>query len=123
MREGPMRTLVFCLAAALLPAPGALAQPPAPREESAPIYRITVVQRTAKAVNYEYRGEPTEIDFRGTVLFPQAKGHAWVESKRGRTEIDANLERMEPSQRLGRDHLTCVLWAVTPPARPHNLRE
>ena len=97
-------------------------RPPA-AEGTAPLYHITVVQRTVKAVNYQYRTEPTQIDFRGTVLLPQAKGDAWVESKRGRTEIDANLERMEPSQRFGREYLTYVLWAITPEGRPHNLGE
>ena len=101
------------------------AQAPRPptAEGTAPLYHITVVQRTVKAVNYQYRTEPTQIDFRGTVLLPQAKGDAWVESKRGRTEIDANLERMEPSQRFGREYLTYVLWAITPEGRPHNLGE
>src|SRR5215471_18304388 len=103
-------------------APIAAAQP-APAQESAPLYHVTVVQRTVKAVNYQYRTEPTEIDFAGTVLLPQAKGHAWVESKRGRTEIDANLERMAPSQQYGREYLTYVLWAISPEGRPHNLGE
>ena len=44
------------------------------------------IQRTVEAINYEYRSEPTRIDFRGTVLMPKAKGEALVESKRGRTE-------------------------------------
>ena len=99
------------------------AQAPPPPGETVPLYRVTVVQRTVKAVNYEYRSEPTEIDFRGTVLLPEAKGNAWVQSKRGRTEIDANLERMGPSQRYGREYLTYVLWAITPEGRPHNLGE
>jgi flagellar motor protein MotB len=87
------------------------------------LYHVTVVQRTVKAVNYQYRTEPTEIDFAGTVLLPQAKGHAWVESKRGRTEIDGSLERMAPSQQYGREYLTYVLWAISPEGRPHNLGE
>ena len=38
-----------------------------------PIYRVTVVERTVKAINYEYRKDPTMIDFRGTVLMPKPK--------------------------------------------------
>jgi outer membrane protein OmpA-like peptidoglycan-associated protein len=94
-----------------------------PPQSNVPIYRVTVIERTAKAVNYQYRADPTEIDFRGTVLLPEARGHAWVQSKQGRTEIDANMERMQPSQRFGREYLTYVLWAISPEGRPHNLGE
>src|SRR5207302_2098950 len=58
---------------------------------------------------YQYRSEPTMIDFRGTVLMPKAKGEAVVESKRGRTEIDAKLDHLEDPQRFGREYLTYVL--------------
>lgn len=93
-------------------------------EGGAPIYRVTVVERTVKAVNYQYRGEePARIDFRGTVLMPLGKGDAWVESKRGHTEIDAHVEHLSPSQGFGREYLTYVLWAITPEGRPHNLGE
>src|SRR5262245_55317385 len=34
--------------------------------EPAPIYRVVVVERTAKAINYRHRGGATKIDFRGT---------------------------------------------------------
>ena len=120
--------LAICLASGLLPAqtPSNTASPgpqAASREGGPPVYQVTVVQRTVKAVNYAYRSEPTEIDFHGTVLLPDAKGHAWVQSKQGRTEIDASLERMQTSQRFGREYLTYVLWAVSPEGRPHNLGE
>jgi outer membrane protein OmpA-like peptidoglycan-associated protein len=92
-------------------------------QESAPIYRVNVVERTAKAVNYFYRSGPTKIDFKGTVLLPDAKGNATVESRQGRTEIDANFERLKASQRFGREYLTYVLWAITPEGRPHNIGE
>jgi flagellar motor protein MotB len=93
------------------------------REASAPIYHVTVVERTVKAVNYFYRSGPTPIDFRGTVLMPEGKGSAIVESHQGRTEIDARLEHFKPSQQYGREYLTYVLWAITPEGRPHNLGE
>ena len=54
---------------------------------------------------------------------PAAKGEALVESKRGRTEIDAKLEKIEEPQRFGREYLTYVLWAITPEGRPHNIGE
>ncbi len=95
----------------------------ADQREGAPIYRVTVVQRTAQAVNYHYRFGPTKIDFRGTVLLPKAKGEATVESERGRTKIEAKLEGLSAPQRFGREYLTYVLWAITPEGRPHNIGE
>src|SRR5438876_4394167 len=91
--------------------------------QTVPIYRVTVIQRTVEAINYEYRSEPTRIDFRGTVLMPKAKGEALVESKRGRTEIEARLDNMAEPQTFGREYLTYVLWAISPEGRPHNLGE
>src|SRR5882672_9305110 len=92
-------------------------------DTTVPIYRVTVVQRTVEAINYQYRSEPTRVDFRGTVLMPKAKGDAMVESKRGRTEIDLRLDNMTEPQSFGREYLTYVLWAVSPEGRPHNLGE
>lgn len=54
---------------------------------------------------------------------PEAKGEATVESKRGRTEIDASFEHMLPSQRFGREYLTYTLWAVTPEGGVRNIAE
>lgn len=88
-----------------------------------PIYRVTVVSRTLPAVNYEHRGGPTVIGFRGTVLLPRAKGEATVESKRGRVVIDARFEHLEAPTRFGPEYLTYVLWAITPEGRPKNLGE
>jgi len=109
---------VFVLCA--LPAIG---QDGNPTKPPAPIYKVTVVERTTKAINYRYRSGPTEIDFRGTVLLPQGKGSATVESKQGRTEIDARFEKLTAPGRFGREYLTYVLWALTPDGRPHNLGE
>ncbi len=91
--------------------------------QDAPIYRITVVQRTMKAINYAYRKGPTTIDFQGTVLLPHAKGQAIVESKQGRTEIDVKFEGMASPQGFGLEYMTYVLWAITPEGRPRNLGE
>ena len=59
----------------------ALPQSETGREGSVPLYRVTVVDRTMSAVDYQYRNGPATIGFRGTVLLPQAKGEAIVESK------------------------------------------
>lgn len=91
--------------------------------QSVPIYRLTVVERTVRAVNYQYRSGPTPIDFRGTVLLPESKGDAAVESKAGRTEIDANFNHLPAPSRFGNEYLTYVLWAITPEGHPKNLGE
>ena len=39
---------------------------------SVPIYRVTVVARTTKAINYNHRSGSTRIGFRGTALMPEA---------------------------------------------------
>jgi flagellar motor protein MotB len=103
--------------------PLACAQQSEQRANTAPIYHVTVVERTVKAVNYQYLSEPTRIDFRGTVLLPHAKGEASVESRQGRTEIDAKVEGLIAPQRFGGEYLSYVLWAVTPEGRPHNIGE
>lgn len=106
-------------AVALMATAGAYAAP----QEGAPIYHVTVVSRTLPAVNYEHRGGPTEIGFQGTVLMPEARGEATVESKRGRIAVDAKFEHMDPPTKFGREYLTYVLWAITPEGRAKNLGE
>jgi len=106
----------FCTSAAW-------AQSAAPAHPSAPIYQVTVVERTVKAVNYQYRSGPTRIDFKGTVLLPKADGEATVESKTGRTEIDAKFDHLDPATRFGPEYLTYVLWAITPEGHAKNLGE
>jgi flagellar motor protein MotB len=104
---------------ATLPVSG---QEPA-KSGTAPIFQVNVTESTIAAVNYQYRQGPTKIDFRGTLLMPEAKGEATVESKRGRTEIDANFEHVLAPQRFGPEYLTYTLWAVTPEGGVRNLAE
>jgi flagellar motor protein MotB len=92
-------------------------------QDSVPLYRATVIERTIDAINYQYRSGPTKIDFRGTVLLPASKGDATVDSGQGRTDIHSNFEGLEPPQRFGAEYLTYVLWAVTPDGGAHNLGE
>jgi len=90
---------------------------------SVPVYRVTVVERTTKAINYRHRSGPTEIAFQGTSLMPQAKGEAMVNSKQGRIEIKVSMDKLTPATQFGPEYLTYVLWAVTPEGRPKNLGE
>jgi hypothetical protein len=81
---------VFLFAA---PYPLAFSQQATAPGNTNPICRVTVVERTVKAVNYQYLSDPAMIDFRGTVLLPNAKGEATVQSRRGRRrgELEAKL--------------------------------
>ena len=109
----------FAILFGTLPSPGQ----EVPKSDKVPIFHVTVVESTISAVNYQYRQGPTQIDFRGTVLMPEAKGDAIIESKRGRTEIDAHFEHMLPTQRFGGEYLTYTLWAVTPEGGVRNIAE
>ena len=97
--------------------------PQAPNPESQPIYRITVVARTTKAINYNHRSGSTRIGFRGTALMPQAVGEAKVESKQGVIKIDAEMQKLEPATKFGPEYLTYVMWAITPEGRATNVGE
>ena len=99
--------------------PGAVANTGQPM----PIFRITVVSRTTKAINYNHREGSTKVDFRGTELMPAAKGEAEVKSQMGSTKIDTRFEKMTPASQYGPEYMTYVLWAITPEGRPMNLGE
>jgi outer membrane protein OmpA-like peptidoglycan-associated protein len=90
---------------------------------SMPIYRITVVERTTKAINYNHRGGATKIDFLGTPLLPKAHGEAKVESKQGYIEIEVEFRNLQPATAYGAEYLTYVMWAITPEGRATNLGE
>ena len=90
---------------------------------SVPVYRITVVARTTKAINYNHRSGSTMIGFQGTALMPAARGEAKVESKQGVIKIDADMERLGPATAFGQEYLTYVMWAVTPEGRATNVGE
>ncbi len=90
---------------------------------SVPIYRITVVGRTTKAINYRHRSGGTRINFQGTSLLPAARGNAEVASKQGAIHIDAEFKDLRPASIFGPEYLTYVLWAVSPEGRPVNLGE
>ncbi len=90
---------------------------------SMPIYRVTVVARTTKAINYNHRSGSTKIDFRGTALLPEARGEASVESKQGVIRIDAHMDKLQPATMFGSEYLTYVLWAITPEGRATNVGE
>jgi outer membrane protein OmpA-like peptidoglycan-associated protein len=90
---------------------------------SSPLYRVTVVARTTKAINYNHRSGSTRIGFQGTALMPAAAGEAKVESKQGVIKIDADMQKLGPATQFGHEYLTYVMWAVTPEGRATNIGE
>jgi outer membrane protein OmpA-like peptidoglycan-associated protein len=93
------------------------------QQNDMPVFRVTVSERTTKAVNYRNRGGSTEVSFRGTDLMPDIGGHAKVEGKGGRLAIEVELNHLLPANRFGGQFLTYVLWAITPEGRAVNLGE
>ncbi|MGD1064047.1 MAG: OmpA family protein [Terracidiphilus sp.] len=133
--SSPLFAFLLATSAAFLiaqePNPTTQASPqfePPPATEQAtidnlPLYRIVVVARDIPAINYFHRSGSTRIGFQGTELLPQARGEAKVESKLGRTVIDADFQGLSPANGFGAEYLTYVLWAITPEGRPVNLGE
>jgi outer membrane protein OmpA-like peptidoglycan-associated protein len=97
--------------------------PEAQQPNHVPIYRVVVVARTIKAINYRHRSGETEVGFRGTSLMPEAIGDAGVQSKEGAIKVDARFRHMQPANRFGSEYMTYVLWAISPEGRPVNLGE
>lgn len=91
--------------------------------EQTPVYRVQVVARTTKAVNYRHHSGGTDIGFLGTEIMQEAKGKARVESRTGRIEIEAEFEHLRKPRMFGPEYLTYVLWAITPEGRAVNLGE
>ena len=90
---------------------------------STPTFRVTVVSRTVKAVNYQHRGGATKLDFAGTDLMPLANGQAKVESKKGYIEIEVEFGNLQNPTTFGSEYLTYILWAISPEGRAINLGE
>ena len=88
-----------------------------------PTFRVTVISRTARAVNYKHRGGATKLDFAGTELMPKANGEAKVESKQGYIEIEVEFDELQKPTTFGNEYLTYILWAITPEGRSVNLGE
>ena len=116
-------TKIFITLLVALSSLSALAQSEPQKSGSVPIYRIIVVARTTKAINYRHRSGATKINFQGTSLLPEARGSAEVASKQGAIHIDSDFRGLQPASKFGPEYLTYVLWAVSPEGRPLNLGE
>src|SRR5580704_3844000 len=118
-----MRTSIAVLGMCIAPAMAQNRNNQVENMDKMPIYRVNVVARTTKAINYRHRSGSTKVDFQGTALMPRAKGDAKVDSKQGYLSVDAHFKNMEPASKYGQEYLTYVLWAITPEGRPKNLGE
>lgn len=98
---------------------------PAPQAQTAsvPLYRVIVVQGSAKAINYRNLKHATEIELMGTVLVRNASGEATVKSEDGGIQITAKVKNLPPASTFGGEFLTYVLWGISTEGRATNLGE
>jgi outer membrane protein OmpA-like peptidoglycan-associated protein len=86
-------------------------------------YYQTMVPASIVTINYQHHSGPTEIGFEGSPFEPSATGHAKVNGKVGRIQINAEFSKLEPATKFGAEYLTYVLWAITPEGKSNNLGE
>ena len=91
--------------------------------QSRPAYIVSETSRTADAIDYQHRGEATEVDLAGTALLPSADGKAKVRSKRGTMEVEATFGNLQSPTTFGTEYLTYVMWAISPDGHAVNLGE
>jgi outer membrane protein OmpA-like peptidoglycan-associated protein len=113
-------SLTLCIA---LSCSYALAQAVVQQTNSVPLYRVTVVARTTRAINYNHRSGATKVDMVGTALLPEGHGTADVASKQGAIHVETELKHLQPASQFGPEYVTYVLWAISPEGRPANLGE
>jgi outer membrane protein OmpA-like peptidoglycan-associated protein len=92
-------------------------QPPSP------VFKVNVVSKSTKAINYRHRSGSTTINFVGTAVMPKAQGQAKVDSRPGAINIEATFKEIGAPGQFGAEYLTYVLWAISPEGRPKNLGE
>jgi outer membrane protein OmpA-like peptidoglycan-associated protein len=90
---------------------------------SAPTFRVVVISRSVRAINYKHRSGSSKLDFAGTDLMASANGVAEVNSHRGSIVIHAEFNDLQKPTTFGNEYLTYVLWAISPEGRAVNLGE
>jgi len=105
------------------PAPAGQQDQPIEKMDQTPLFKVKVVGRSTKAVNYRHRGGSTTVNFAGTERMPQVTGRAKVDGKAGRLAINVEVQKLQPAITMGGQYLTYVLWAITPEGRAVNLGE
>jgi outer membrane protein OmpA-like peptidoglycan-associated protein len=100
-----------------------LGQPQEQDQPPSPIFKVNVVSKSTKAINYRHRSGSTTINFVGTALMPKARGQAKVDSRPGAISVDGTFKEVGAPSQFGSEYLTYVLWAISPEGRPKNLGE
>src|SRR5689334_351966 len=113
---------LWTLAFAMVPAAGAqtLAQ------KAVPLRVIDVKEPGGQILSYRHLAASTEVQMRGTRLAPKAQVKVKIGSRPGFVELDINrggISGLQPAQRLGKDFLTYVFWAVSVDGKASNLGE
>jgi outer membrane protein OmpA-like peptidoglycan-associated protein len=123
------KTLPFATALLVLQAGETQITPPSqiPAQAVAPgtvpLYRVVVVQGSAKAINYRSLTHSATIDLMGTVLVANAKGSAHLSSDNGNIEIKVKVKNLPPPSSFGGEFMTYVVWGISPEGRATNLGE
>ena len=85
--------------------------------------RVNLVERTTNAIDFGKGMGAITLDFEGTCLLPEARGHATVERKQDYIEIEGELDNLQDATRFGPEYLTFVIWGISTEGRPTNLGE
>jgi outer membrane protein OmpA-like peptidoglycan-associated protein len=123
------KTLPFATALLVLQAADTQITPPSqiPAQAVAPgtvpLYRVVVVQGSAKAINYRSLSHSATIDLMGTVLVANASGSAHLSSENGNIEIKVKVKNLPPPSSFGGEFMTYVVWGISPEGRATNLGE
>ena len=115
----PFAAALLVLQAQSPPIPNANPSQP----NSVPLYRVVVVQGSAKAIRYRDLKYSTKIDLKGTVLLPAASGEATVKGKGSGVLISAKFKSVPPASTFGGEFLTYVMWGISTEGRATNLGE
>ena len=118
----PFAAAALVLQAQALPSASLPPATPSPAP-SVPLYLVTVVQNSAKAINYGKLKGSTKIDFKGTALMPGGSGLAKVKPGTDGTRIAAKFQDMAAPSSFGGEYLTYVLWGISTEGRATNLGE
>ena len=87
---------------------------------------IEVKEPDGEILSYRHLADSVEVHMRGTRLAPKAQIKLKIGSRPGFVELDINrggISGLEPAERLGKDFLTYVLWAVSVDGKASNLGE
>ncbi|HSL71136.1 MAG TPA: hypothetical protein VK864_12900, partial [Longimicrobiales bacterium] len=91
-------------------------------QEKVQIVKPVTAVRHSLGLTYP-EGTTLSVKFRGTERLPKASGEAKVETKKGATEIEIELDEMKPAYYFGGDYNCYVLWIASPEGHVDNAGE